>query len=225
MYAHILDNEEVPFYIGKGKGNRAFDQTQRSKFWQRKASKGYRVSLIKENLSESEALDFEKELISKYGRRDKRTGCLVNMTDGGDGLTNPSEHVRKKIGDANRERFKDPNFREKFSRAQKNKTVSKKTRDKMREYHLGIREQEKKKLLNMSRVHHEARKAKLHSQQPYVLISPEGVAHECYYQTDFATIHGLKLKSLNNLLKGRKKSLHGWTVKRGDNGSTEEAED
>jgi hypothetical protein len=214
VYSHILDNEDKPFYIGKGKGNRAHDIKCRSEFWQRKARGGYRVEIIKENLSESEALELEKELIALYGRRDKKTGCLVNLTDGGDGLINPSKEVREKIGNANKERFKDPGFREKFSLSQKNKIISKKTREKMRDYRLSIHDKEKHKLLDMAKKYHIDRKTKLmSSENPYVLISPDGIEHTCYYQSDFAKQHGLKLKSLNNLLLGRRKSLYGWKLK------------
>lgn len=133
VYSHRLDGEATPFYIGKGKGNRAYDSKFRSKFWQRKAKNGFIVEFLVTNLPETEALLLEVDLIRKFGRRDNGTGCLVNHTDGGDGLINPSEEVRKKISNANKERFKDSEFRKKFSDAQRNKVIKESTKTKMSE--------------------------------------------------------------------------------------------
>ena len=54
-----------------------------------------------ENLSEDEAFDLEIKLIAEYGRKDLGTGCLLNFTDGGEGLSNPSKETREKISQAN----------------------------------------------------------------------------------------------------------------------------
>lgn len=133
VYAHYLTGESLPFYIGKGKGNRAYDLKGRSRFWNRKAKNGFDVVFLHTNLTEGESLLLETEMIRFYGRRDNGTGCLVNHTDGGDGLINPSEEVRKKISNANKERFKDSEFRKKFSEAQRNKVIKESTKTKMSE--------------------------------------------------------------------------------------------
>ena len=46
-----------------------------------------------------EACDLEIKMIAFYGRRDKKQGCLVNLTDGGDGTKGwvPSEKTKQKI--------------------------------------------------------------------------------------------------------------------------------
>lgn len=48
---------------------------------------GLEVKILHENLTENEALDIEKRLITEYGRLDKDTGCLINLTDGGEGVS------------------------------------------------------------------------------------------------------------------------------------------
>jgi hypothetical protein len=136
VYAHYIPGEPFPFYIGKGKANRAYDLKGRSKFWNRKAKNGFDVVFISVNLAEHESLLLERKMILFYGRKDNATGCLVNHTDGGDGLTNPSIKTRKKIADANKERFKDPQFRKRFSVAQRNKVIKESTKTKMSQAHI-----------------------------------------------------------------------------------------
>lgn len=86
VYFHLKPDTQEIFYVGKGKGNR-MHSNQRSKFWKRVVLKykGFDVKVIKENLLESEASLLEMFFIKFYGRRDIKTGILVNMTDGGEG--------------------------------------------------------------------------------------------------------------------------------------------
>ena len=84
-----------PFYVGKtfeGSGRLSQHITESKK---KKYSKHHRMLSIGENnvdfrvvfSSENEAEVFQKEieLIESYGRRDRNTGCLLNLCDGGDG--------------------------------------------------------------------------------------------------------------------------------------------
>lgn len=86
VYKHIrLDTNET-FYIGKGKGGRAFSTNNRNKYWHNIVNlSGYTVEIIKDNLLHEDAIKIEIELIKLYGRKDLGLGTLVNMTDGGEG--------------------------------------------------------------------------------------------------------------------------------------------
>lgn len=87
VYKHIrLDNNEV-FYVGIGKeSSRAYSKSDRNKYWHNIVNKTkYSIEIFKENISWIESCEIEKQLILKYGRKDLRTGSLVNMTSGGDG--------------------------------------------------------------------------------------------------------------------------------------------
>jgi len=88
IYFHInLVSNEV-FYVGKGKGKRAWSNARRSKYWDNVVNKyGYRVDIIHENLSEKRAFNWEKLYISMFGRKDLGKGNLVNHTDGGEGMS------------------------------------------------------------------------------------------------------------------------------------------
>lgn len=81
VYIHIrLDTKKV-FYVGKGKGRRAFGSNQRNKHWTAIVAKaGFDVHFVATGLTEEDAFKLEKETISYYGRAN-----LVNYTDGGDG--------------------------------------------------------------------------------------------------------------------------------------------
>lgn len=89
----------TPYYIGKGKGHRAFFRSKRE------ATKPLKdlsnVIILESNLTEIGALALERRIIRWWGRQDLGTGILHNRTDGGDGISNPSKETREKIGRAN----------------------------------------------------------------------------------------------------------------------------
>ena len=103
LYRHIrLDNNEV-FYIGIGNEKRPYKTHSRSSFWHNIVDKsGYDIEILAKNLSWEDACELEVFMISEYGRRDLGLGNLVNLTDGGDGMVNLSNEVRKRISQANK---------------------------------------------------------------------------------------------------------------------------
>jgi hypothetical protein len=93
VYAYLRKSDDTPYYIGKGKGNRAWDKGHSCTV----PNDTSKIVLLKENISEQEALDLEIELIAQYGRKDLGTGILRNLTDGGEGSRNMSKLVKDKI--------------------------------------------------------------------------------------------------------------------------------
>ena len=91
-----LREDETPYYVGKGKGNRAFSKSGRSVHLPLDKTK---IIFYSKNLTEDEAFKLEKELIKKYGRKDNGTGILTNLTDGGEGISGQihSEESKNKI--------------------------------------------------------------------------------------------------------------------------------
>lgn len=94
VYLYCDPKTLVPFYAGKGKGNRAWSHLTRVD----KAPMTYKIrKLQREGLTpvisvlfcETEELAFlaEVEMIDKYGRKDQKTGTLLNLTDGGEGVS------------------------------------------------------------------------------------------------------------------------------------------
>ena len=102
-YAYLRKGDRTPYYIGKGKGKRAYDSTHRVKVPDDKD----RIIFLKENVSEKEAWDYEREMIQFYGRKDLGTGILRNLSDGGEGPANPSPEARKKNSERNKKAYAD----------------------------------------------------------------------------------------------------------------------
>lgn len=102
VYEHIRLDTKAPFYVGKGCRKRAFERSGRNPHWKNVAAKhGYSVRIVIQDLSEELALLVEQELI------DQRRRCgipLVNMTDGGEGMSGwtPSQVTRSKMSAAQR---------------------------------------------------------------------------------------------------------------------------
>lgn len=100
FYTYLwLREDGTPYYVGKGKGNRAYKNHRIGK-----APLGRIV--IYPAVSEADAFETEVALIWYYGRKDHGVGCLRNLTDGGEGVSGNDkpktlEH-RLKIGKAHK---------------------------------------------------------------------------------------------------------------------------
>jgi hypothetical protein len=141
VYAYLRTNDLTPYYIGKGKDNRA---------WQKSHSVIVpkdldRIVILENNLTELGAFAIERRMIRWYGRKDLGTGILHNQTDGGDGSAGIipwnkdikigsylSEKGRKIISDANKKPRKETH-KERISNALKGKSKSEEHRKKLSE--------------------------------------------------------------------------------------------
>lgn len=100
IYFHKRADDGVIFYVGVGVGRRATVVKNRSDFWKRIVEKhGYTIEYPHKDISQEEAKQLEIHYISVFGRLDKHTGTLCNMTDGGDGRVGYecSEETKEKM--------------------------------------------------------------------------------------------------------------------------------
>lgn len=103
VYAYIRSYDSdvatagTPYYIGKGKGKRA---------WTKYAGEvgmptdDTYIIILEANLSLAGAFAIERRMIRWYGRIDNNTGILRNKTDGGDGTAGTiqsKEQIEKRI--------------------------------------------------------------------------------------------------------------------------------
>lgn len=91
VYQYVR-KDQTPYYIGKGKDDRAWASHRRSNGAEIKPNDKSKIQILVENLTEQEAFDLETELIEKYGLKSEG-GILVNMTYGGEGRS-PSKELR-----------------------------------------------------------------------------------------------------------------------------------
>lgn len=140
IYFHVTSDTNEVFYVGQGKVNplfkfkRAYNTTSRTKMWRNVSNKhGYRIEIVAENLTKEQADAYERFWITSFGRRDKKEGLLVNLTDGGD--ANPGRTPwNKGVKGSNRgpTEPKSPEHRAKLSASLKGKSLSEETKAKMK---------------------------------------------------------------------------------------------
>lgn len=128
LYIHTRKTDGGIFYVGIGNEKRPYTKTKRNYYWNNTVKKhGYDVTILKTNMGWKEACELEIKMIAFYGRikpnpKNLNYGCLVNMTDGGDGANG---HIHSK------------ETREKISKGNTGKKASEETKQKMRKIMTG----------------------------------------------------------------------------------------
>jgi NUMOD3 motif len=92
-YAYLRE-DGTPYYIGKGKGDRAYRKVGKPCATPKDKSK---IIQLKTNLTEEEAFNHERYMIFIIGRKDLGTGILLNKSDGGEGRSGyiPTEELKR----------------------------------------------------------------------------------------------------------------------------------
>lgn len=201
-YTYELESSEnsfsfdyEPFYVGKGHGKRDVSHLRKSDRYNlhkqnriqkiRKAGNEAIVLRLFENISEETALQLEREVIAKIGRRDLGTGTLTNMTDGGDGMSGyiPTEEQRRNN-----------------SILHKGRIVSEDTRKKLREAGLG-------NCNNVAYLRSEKGRNEASKMQSESVINFQGVIFKSVSET--AKFYGLHRQTIGLILNGKSPNKFG----------------
>jgi len=102
VYAFYRDRDDrfgryrTVYYIGKGKPNRPYQKSGR--VIKRPKDISF-IEILHKDLDEDTAFEYEKKFIQLYGRADAfpEWGILRNLTNGGEGCSNPTQRVRNII--------------------------------------------------------------------------------------------------------------------------------
>ena len=152
VYRHIRVDKNEPFYIGIGSDHtyrRAHTHNNRNRYWRNIVAKtAYEVEIIFDDVDKDFARNKEIEFIKLYGRKDLKSGTLVNCTDGGEGMKGWSEsqlavfkekrkgykaspETIKKLSESHMGHKASPETIEKMRRSKKDQIITKETREKM----------------------------------------------------------------------------------------------
>ena len=211
VYLHRKCTDGTPFYVGKGKGKRAWNFSKRNNKWTNIFNKyGVKVEILYDGLEEKDAFAIEVETIQKL----RNEGFdLANLTDGGEGSSGTivSEHTRKLISQRHKGRVKSEDERLKLKLA--NLGVKKKPESvaKMRATLTGKKQSE---FTKNKRAETTIRNGKRRDNNVYVFYSHDDVFIGTRKQ--LAEYDGkINPKQLRTLfMKTPNKVSHGWSVLR-----------
>lgn len=155
VYELIDPRNNIPFYIGKGHGNRCYEHEKnvlRENYIEYRNKPKYnlikeilenqlevKINFIEKDLEENDAFIVEAAYIQKIGRQDQKQGSLLNLTNGGEGVIGykHTEETRKAIGKKSKEIWQQPGYKEKMIELHKGKIHSEETKQKMSESAIG----------------------------------------------------------------------------------------
>jgi hypothetical protein len=219
-----------PYYVGKGRGNRAFEKCGRTVPAPRDSSY---IAFVQEGLTEAEAFSLEIYCIQLYGRIDLGTGILRNRTDGGEGTSGTvvSEETRRKLSRA-RLREKNPRWgkshtqeaRDKIAKARTGTTHTLETKNKLSQILLGNKRnlgkrhtQETRRKMSrghLGAIHTQETKSKITQSNLvylYELIDSNGEVYITDNLTDFARQYSLHQSALQQVVNNKRNHHKGWT--------------
>ena len=192
-YAYLRENG-TPYYIGKGKGYRAFRKKGKSINPPKDAA---RILFLKQNLTEDEAFKHEIYMIAVFGRKDLGTGILRNLTEGGDGVSGlvHTEEIRKKISERTKEVMNTDEMRKKLSDGNRGKIRSEEFKR-----HLSEINKDRKHSEESKRKIGEASKCRTHSGESKIKMSEsqKGILHSEETKKKMSESHKGKTRSIEH---------------------------
>ena len=139
VYEHIRLDNMTCFYIGKGKGERAYELERNDHHDNISNMCGHAVLIIKDNLTEEEAFELERDIIEDYvfnlgygidikgyDDYDHKLPHLTNCTWGGEGTSgmHHSEETKQRMSEKLKGRKLNLSDEERLARSEKAKEMS-----------------------------------------------------------------------------------------------------
>jgi Ni/Co efflux regulator RcnB len=200
-----------PYYVGKGRGPRAFAKDGRTV--PAPKDRNY-IVFVQEGLTEEEAFSLEIYCIRMYGRIDIGTGILRNRTDGGEGTSGLvlSKETRKRMSKQRKGKYPKGHHpltgriismetRRKMSESRKGKSHAPEVRRKMSEKQKGrVQSQKTRRKISVARAWY-----------LYELIDPNGEVYITDNLFDFSKQYKLDNGALNRVVRGLASRHKGWT--------------
>ena len=129
VYEHLLPNSNIPFYVGKGSGDRAKSLCSRNKKWHEIVNNNtFNVRFLIRNIDSELAYFVEKERIDQLKRLNIK---LCNSTNGGGSNYQYTEDVKNRMSKSLSGRKLSNNTKQKIRNHNKGKITLQSTKDKL----------------------------------------------------------------------------------------------
>ena len=230
VYLHRRKTDNKVFYVGKGKGKRAYSKHGRSDWWKRTVEKhGFVVEVVFSALSEEDAFQCEKDTILEFRYFDHP---LVNLTDGGEGTSGhkPSAETIAKRTKQTTGKKRTPEQCKRISESLKGRKLSPSVVEGMIKRRTGVKRTAEsiQKTSNSNRGKKRSAEfldkvsgLKHYAADLNLYTFKERTTGEIFIGTrfDFAAYSGIKSTNINNLFLKTKpaKTVFNWTIIKEDN--------